>query len=955
MRLRQIAPVGLVLGLTLAGFLGARALGERDARHDSERRADVAAAEIRGHVVQGAALAESLRRFMVSVADGGVTKEQFEGIASSWLSPAGLAGAAWIEQVPASRRATYERRIGRPIVTRDRRGTVAPVPPRSSYLPATLVSGIAPMVLAGLDLGSESGMTAAVARERTLFDVSATPLATLRDGTRGFFLVKSAQRLGRGTVEPGFVVLFVPESWLRAAATDTPRLQLTVGGTSSGDLEGVPAVRSGFTEAGQRFEVVVPRRSVQAAAAVMPWIILVSGFVLALLVGALGINAARRASAQRELDRIFSLSHDLVTVADFDGHFRRVNPAVESILGYTEEEFLSRPYLDFVHPDDRERTAAQAAALSRGQTTVSFENRFVRKDGSHRWLEWTATPVVEERATYSVARDVTERRKAEAEVERLADEQAALRRVATLVARDASQAELFTAIAQECANLFGTEDIGMIHYEGDRNQLVLASAGTFSEIFPAGSRQPLGGENASSRVFRTGRPARIDDYGTANGPIADAVRPTGLRDAVATPITVEGRLWGAMITGTTGEEPLPPETESRLGQFTELMATAIANTESRARVRRLTEEQAALRRVATLVAEGASPSAVFNAVGAEMEELLGADRAVVCRYEPGAELTVLAHRGSSEQKVPPGAQINHDGDCVEAVVRRTERPARIEDFEKTDDATAEAARAVGASAAVGAPIVVDGRLWGVIAVSWHGGEPPPADTEERMAQFAELLDTAIANADSRDQLAASRARLLTEADEARRRVVRDLHDGAQQRLVHTIITLKLAQRAFREKDGKAESLIGDALAQAEQGNVALRELAHGILPPILTDGGLRAGVDAMVARLDLPVQVQVPAERFPAEIEASAYFIVAEALTNVVKHSQAERAEVRGSVEDGMLRVEVRDDGIGGADPGGHGLVGMADRVTALGGRLSLESPAGGGTLVAARLPLSAG
>jgi signal transduction histidine kinase len=289
------------------------------------------------------------------------------------------------------------------------------------------------------------------------------------------------------------------------------------------------------------------------------------------------------------------------------------------------------------------------------------------------------------------------------------------------------------------------------------------------------------------------------------------------------------------------------------------------------------------------------------------------------------------------------------------VVRRTERPARIEDFDQTDDATAEAARAVGVSAAVGAPIVVDGRLWGVIAVSWHGGERPPADTEERVAQFAELLDTAIANADRRDQLAASRARLITEADEARRRVVRDLHDGAQQRLVHTIITLKLAQRAFREKDGKAESLIGDALAQAKQGNVALRELAHGILPPVLTDGGLRAGVDAMVARLDLPVRVQVPAERFPAEIEASAYFIVAEALTNVVKHSQAKRAEVRGSVEDGMLRVEVRDDGIGGADPGGHGLVGMADRVTALGGRLSLESPAGGGTLVAARLPLSAG
>jgi len=233
-------------------------------------------------------------------------------------------------------------------------------------------------------------------------------------------------------------------------------------------------------------------------------------------------------------------------------------------------------------------------------------------------------------------------------------------------------------------------------------------------------------------------------------------------------------------------------------------------------------------------------------------------------------------------------------------------------------------------------------------------ESPPAGTEERMAQFAQLLDTAIANADSRDQLTASRARLLTAADEARRRVVRDLHDGAQQRLVHTIVMLKLAQRALREKDEEAESLVGAALEQAEQGHTELRELAHGILPAVLTRGGLGEGVRSVVGRLDLPVQVDVPAERFPADIEASAYFIVAEALTNVVKHANAGRAEVRASVEDGMLHVEVRDDGIGGADPGGHGLVGIADRATALGGRLKIENPVGGGTLVAATLPLAA-
>jgi signal transduction histidine kinase len=221
-----------------------------------------------------------------------------------------------------------------------------------------------------------------------------------------------------------------------------------------------------------------------------------------------------------------------------------------------------------------------------------------------------------------------------------------------------------------------------------------------------------------------------------------------------------------------------------------------------------------------------------------------------------------------------------------------------------------------------------------------------------MVQFAGLLDTAIANADSRDQLTASRARLLTAGDEARRRVVRDLHDGAQQRLVHTIITLKLAQQSFRDENGNAGSLIDEALEHAQRGTAELRELAHGILPAALTHGGVRSSVDAFVSRLDLPVHVDVPAERFPAEIEASAYFIVAEALTNVVKHSHARRAEVRAYVDDDVLRVEIRDDGVGGADPRGHGLLGIGDRATALGGVLKVTSPAGGGTLVSATLPL---
>jgi GAF domain-containing protein len=542
---------------------------------------------------------------------------------------------------------------------------------------------------------------------------------------------------------------------------------------------------------------------------------------------------------------------------------------------------------------------------------------------------------------------------ARTEVARLAEEQAALRRVATLVAREAPETEVFAAIAAEIKRLVGTENIRMWRFEPDRTGVVVASVGELEEVLPIGSRHRLEGENPIARVFRTGKPARADDYRWATGPIAEAVRAIGVRSAVATPILVEGRLWGAVITGTTDADPLPAGTEVRLAQFTELLATAIANADARAEVQRLADEQAALRRVAMLVAQGASPAAIFEAVAAEMERVLDADGVLLSRYEPGTDVTIVAQRGSGIEGLAPGSRVSHEGRNLTSMVRRTERPARMETYAGTHGDLAQLVESLGVRAGVAAPIVVDGRLWGVIVAEWRGDESPPADTEERMAKFAQLLDTAIANADSRDQLRASRVRLLTAADEARRRVVRDLHDGAQQRLVHTIVTLKLARRALRDRDEEAEALLREALEQAEEGNAELRELAHGILPAVLTRGGLRDGVGTVVSRLDLPVHVDLPAERFPAEVEASAYFIIAESLTNVVKHSGARRAEVSAQVRDRVLHVEVRDDGAGGADPHGHGLVGIRDRVTALGGRLEVQSPRGGGTVVAASLPLA--
>jgi len=199
---------------------------------------------------------------------------------------------------------------------------------------------------------------------------------------------------------------------------------------------------------------------------------------------------------------------------------------------------------------------------------------------------------------------------------------------------------------------------------------------------------------------------------------------------------------------------------------------------------------------------------------------------------------------------------------------------------------------------------------------------------------------------------ASRARVLAAADEERRRVVRDLHDGAQQRLVQTVVTLKLALQGMQRGDDESESLVGQALEQAEQANAELRELVRGILPTVLTRGGLRAGVDALVARSPVPVDVDVLDGRLPRAVEATAYFVVAEALTNVAKHSRARGAEVSAAVDEGALHLVVRDDGVGGARRDGSGLLGLDDRVAALDGELRIATAADGGTLVMATIPV---
>jgi signal transduction histidine kinase len=541
---------------------------------------------------------------------------------------------------------------------------------------------------------------------------------------------------------------------------------------------------------------------------------------------------------------------------------------------------------------------------------------------------------------------------ARAELDRLASEQAALRRVATLVAEGGTPDATFARVLEEVATLLDDVDAALTRFESDGTGTVVAmrSKADPPDGMRVGVRIPLGGDNAATAIHRTGRPARIDDYATASGEVARRWNRHLIRSVVGVPIVVHGRLWGSLVVAARDPQPMPPDTEARVAEFTELVGTAIANADARAEVARLADEQAALRRVATLVAEGVSPTDVFAGAAAEVAQLLDADLVVLGRFEDEA-ITIIGVHGDAGGIIPVGVPMSLEGRNVAGTVKRTGRSARIDDFAGAPGPIAAIVQRAHLTASVGAPVIVDGAVWGVIIASWTSGGPPP-DTEARLAQFAELLDTAIVNADTRAELTASRLRILAAEDGARRRVVRDLHDGAQQRMIHTIVTLKLAQRALAG-GGSVEELVAEALENAEQGIAELRELSHGILPGTLTQRGLRAGVETFVGRLALPVATDLPDTRFTPELEASAYFVIAEALTNVVKHAQASSAAVRVAFDDGRLSVEIRDDGIGGANPDGHGLVGIGDRVTALGGSLRIDSPPGDGTIVAAAIPVA--
>ncbi|MDX6599404.1 MAG: hypothetical protein QOE87_3291 [Gaiellales bacterium] len=542
----------------------------------------------------------------------------------------------------------------------------------------------------------------------------------------------------------------------------------------------------------------------------------------------------------------------------------------------------------------------------------------------------------------------------------LAEEQAALRRIATLVARGVPPDEVFATVTEEVGRLLSAEYAGLGRYESDGTMTIVAGAGRSGDQVPVGRRWSLGGKNINTLVIESGRPARIDDYADASGPLGVTAREQGVGSAVGAPVIVDGRLWGVMATYSTPDQPLSAGAEARLANFTELLATAIANAERGAELARLAEEQAALRRIATLVARGVQPQELFAAVAEEVGRLLGTGLAGMGRYDSDDTVTVVATWaaedgfGGAHPLVPGPWPL--EGDDLASMVWRTGRPIRIDDYDGMPGPIAAFVRdELGIKSSAGSPIVVEGRLWGALFVhSKQNQQPLPGDTEARLTAFTELVATAIANGESRTALAASRARIVAAADEVRRRIERDLHDGIQQRLVSLGLELRGAQAMVPPQLGDLEaalSRVAEGLAGAFD---ELREISQGIHPAILSEGGLEPALRALCRRSALPVELAVHAERrLPEAVEIAAYYVVSEALTNAAKHAHASVVRVELDMHDAILRLAIRDDGIGGADPGqGSGLVGLSDRIEALGGTLQVTSPAGSGTTLHIEVPV---
>jgi signal transduction histidine kinase len=543
----------------------------------------------------------------------------------------------------------------------------------------------------------------------------------------------------------------------------------------------------------------------------------------------------------------------------------------------------------------------------------------------------------------------------QARLHQLAEEQSALRRIATLVAQATTSEHVFAAVAEEVGGLLEVDYTVLIRSDPE-DMITVVGAWTATGVAPpspVGSRFEVGGRNVSTLTLRTGQPARLDAYVDVTGSIGNTgAHGWGLRSSVGVPIRVEGRPWGLILVAYTRDQQLPADTEARLSSFTALVATAIANAESRASLARLAEEQAALRRVATLVAQGAAPEQVFAAVTEEFARLVPVDLAALARYDPDGTLNYVASWGKAVDFVPVGTRLPLAGRSVSTLVFETGRPARVDSYADIASGAMgdDTSDTFGVRSGVGTPVIIEGRLWGVIGAGSTQEEPLPPDAEARLVSFTELVATAIANADSRAQLMASRARIVVAADETRRRIERDLHDGTQQQLVTLILDLReMEAGAPPGLEGSLSRIAGQVTDVLDQ----VREISRGIHPAILSEAGLTLALKALARRSAVPVELDLRAgRRLPDHVEVAVYYAVSESLANAAKHARASAVHVELGAPDATLRLVIRYDGIGGADPAqGSGLTGLRDRIEAVGGTFDVTSPAGGGTTLLIEIP----
>jgi PAS domain S-box-containing protein len=542
------------------------------------------------------------------------------------------------------------------------------------------------------------------------------------------------------------------------------------------------------------------------------------------------------------------------------------------------------------------------------------------------------------------------------ELQRLADEQAALRRVATLIAEEATPTDVFSAVAKEVAQTLGVPLTALVRYENDGTATQVGVWGE-ENPFPLGTSWALDAQSVSGQVWRTGRPARVDDYAEISGGIAATLaREAGIHTAVGAPVLVDGKPWGVMMALSTSWKPIPAGTEDRLAAFTELVATAIANTQARDELRKLVEEQAALRRVATLVARGTDSPAVFDAVCSETGQLIGASSVNLARFTPDGFNLTMAGWSLRDTHVPTGTRLPLGPESINGVIERTVAPARVDSYEDVPGELAALIRERGIRSEVGAPVIVEGQLWGALIGGTDGDEPLPAGAERRVASFAELIATAVSNATTRSELIASRARIVTAGDEARRRIERNLHDGTQQRLIALGLDLQAVRAGIPAELADAHSglerIAGDLEAVLED----VRELSRGLHPALLAQTGLGPSLRALTRNFPVSVTLDISVAGRPSEsIEIAVYYVISEALANVVKHAHASEISVALRTSGNVIRATIEDDGVGGAEASaGSGLVGLIDRVEALGGRFALASPPGHGTRITIELPLTA-